>query len=485
MLSVRELTVRYRTRSKPAVNKVSFELGDNEFILLAGASGSGKSTAMQALCGFIPDIMPAEVSGTIEMDGRNCSDAMEIARTICMVQQDPEAQFCADTVREEVAFGLENFCVPREEIVRGTEEALRKVNASHLIDRQLSTLSGGEKQKVAIASMLALKPRVIILDEPTSSLDPRAVREVVEAVHTMSRSSKVTTVVVEHRLGDFLGSATRLLMMKDGVLESDQPITPTLRAAANRRMLTLPELHPETPRETVVRVRDLTYRIAERNILHHISLEVNQGAIVALMGQNGAGKTTLLRHLAGLVKPQQGTIKVLGHSMGDGARSDPWKIGKDVGFVFQNPNHQIFEQSVEKEIRFASLNFGSPNEGADKSIRRFEEMEKLSTVVHPQMLSHGQKRRVNIMSSTSHGPRLLLLDEPFIGQDPENESKICGLISETQRSGVTVILVTHDLEIARTLCTDIVLLSEGRLMSAGASKDLLPIAEKVLGGGTR
>jgi len=468
MLDISDLTVRYRNRSRPAVSGLTTHIGQGEFVLLAGDSASGKSTAMQTVCGFIPHIVPADVSGEVVIDGVRSNDPLEIARLVGMVQQDPEAQFCTETVEQEVAFGPENLCFPASKVREEVDHALRSVNAIGLLDRKLSTLSGGEQQKVAIASVLAISPRILVLDEPTSSLDPKAVREVIAAISSIRASTNVTTIVAEHRLGEFIPLASRILVMSEGKLVTDcargDPKFAELAAVASS-----PVEFPRVERRSgsVVSVKGLSFQIDQKRILDDVSFTLAEGSVMALMGENGSGKTTLLRHLVGLNPVQEGSVRVLDHLMTKDNQVEPWTLGGDVGVVFQNPNHQIFENTVDREIRFASANFNrSPGE-ADRAVAWFEESEGVSRRIHPLCLSLGQKRRVNILSSSSHGPKLILLDEPFIGQDRRNSIRIAELIASLQKAGRTVMVVTHDSGFARLFCTDVLLLEKGKVLAFG------------------
>jgi len=474
MLDIRDLSVRYFNRSKPAVSRLSLNVRENEFVLLIGDSASGKSTLMQAVCGFIPNIIPAEISGEIRLRGQIHSDPADIARIVCMVQQDPETQFCTEIVEEEVAFGPENFRFSRDRIEKSVHSALRSVNASHLRYRKLSTLSGGEKQKVAIASMLAIEPSMIILDEPTSSLDPRSVSEVIDAISNLRKSGNITTVVVEHRIRDFIGLASRIVVMENGVIDTN--------AERNSREFerlqsyaSLPSEYPEIARkgvEKIISVRNLSYHIDDNSILENISFDIYAGSIVALMGENGAGKTTLLRQIAGLIGIEHGKIRVLCHDLSEKSIIEPWVLGRDIGLVYQNPNHQIFENSIEDEMLFSSKNFKTDLDKARLSLEEYEKAEKVGRGLHPHCLSFGQKRRLNILSSSSHNPSLILLDEPFAGQDRRNTRLIVDLLADLQKNGKTVIVVTHDPDFARRFCTDIILLRNGRLLAAKPSVEL-------------
>jgi energy-coupling factor transporter ATP-binding protein EcfA2 len=474
MLEVRDLRVRYGNRSKPAVEGVSFSIGAGEFVLLCGDSASGKSTAMQAVCGMIPHIIPAHVTGIIRVDGREFSDPAEAAKVVCMVQQDPEAQFCTETVEEEVAFGPENFKIPPPDIRIRVDSALASVRASHLKDRRLSTLSGGEKQKIAIASMLVLDPKLLILDEPTSSLDPRSVSEVVSAIDQISRTTGITVIVVEHRLSGFISMATRVLLMENGRLIKDTRSTEDGFADVRKSASSIPN-YPRTERRhgEVVSASGLGHDIDGKAILEDLSFSIEEGSVVALMGENGAGKTTFLRHLIGLATPTRGKLKVFDHEITSGRPTDPWALGREVGFVFQNPNHQIFGDTVQQEIGFATENYGLDMAAARSATDAFVNAEGVSRNIHPHCLSFGQKRRVNISSASAHGPRLLMLDEPFAGQDGHNALRIAQQLSEIQKAGRTLIIVTHDIDFARAFCTDVLLLRNGRVAAFGSAERVL------------
>lgn len=473
MLEVHDLRVRYLNRSKPAVSGLTMSVGLGEFVLLMGGSASGKSTAMQTVCGFIPEITPAEVSGRVAIDGKVYDDATEASNVVSMVQQDPETQFCTETVEDEIAFGPENFNIPSGEIRRTVDSSLASVRGTHLLERRLSTLSGGEKQKVAIASMLAMKPKLLILDEPTSNLDPKAVSEIVDVVDGLRRRKEMSIIVVEHRPESFMGIASRAIMMEMGRLVEDRRRGEDgfMGMVAPAVGLSLAEVGRRAG-PSVVDVRRLDFGIGGAHILRDVNLTVHEGAVVALMGENGSGKTTLLKHIAGLIPPQSGEIEVLGHVTRAGAKAEPWSLGRDVGFVFQNPNHQIFEKTVEREIRFATENYGAEPGEAAEAVDEFEASEGVRRFVHPHCLSFGQKRRVNIRSASSHGPRLLLLDEPFAGQDSRNANSIRKVLTDLHARGKTIIVVTHDPRFARSFCTDALFLKNGRVVMSGKVTDV-------------
>ncbi len=462
------LNVRYENRTRNAISDVTFRIEKGEFVLLTGPSACGKSTLMQAVCGFIPWIVPAEISGSIAIDGVRYDDPAAIAGLACMVQQDPETQFCTETVEDEVAFGPENFRLPPARIRDLVDKALFSVGASDLVDRRLSTLSGGEKQKVAIAAVLAVEPKLLILDEPTSNLDPRSAAIVASAIDRLRQMKETTAVLIDHRLKGFMHMATRVLFIESGRLKADcRPGDSRIEELLRDKSTPPSRKGVQEPSDVLLSIMNLSYEIDGNRILDDVHLSVRKGDVVAIMGPNGSGKTTLLRHIMGLIEPQEGRIDGLGHSIVPGKPVGPWLLGKEIGTVFQNPDHQIFEDTIEREVRFASTNFSVPIDGAERAVKEFERSEGVFRHMHPHCLSFGQKRRLNIISSASHGPQLLLLDEPFTGQDPENARRLLAMISDMREQGRTVVVITHDAEFAKSFCTSAVMLSEGRVVASG------------------
>ena len=314
----------------------------------------------------------------------------------------------------------------------------------------------------------------MILDEPTASLDPRSVGQVVKAIEAAKATRDIAIVVVEHRVKDFVDMVDRLVVLHHGRLKCDCRRGDVAFSEAKERAKTPPVYdRPTRQSETpVVLVRGLSLEIDGWEILDRVDLDIMEGSVVALMGENGSGKTTLLRHLVGLQTVQEGTVSVFGHSMSPERRVDPWRLGRDIGFVFQNPNHQIFENTVEREMLFAPGNFGTDDSYAYEALEDFERREGLKRYVHPHCLSFGQKRRVNILSAYSHEPKLLLLDEPFAGQDQDNVERITSIMGDILGNGGTVVVVTHDSSFARSYCTDAIVLHEGRVIASGPVESL-------------
>lgn len=462
MISVEGLSYRFRGSEEPALRAVNLTVEPGEFLVITGPSGCGKSTLALALGGHLWRQHDGKGQGSVTVEGMDARTAplYDVAEAVGLVQQNPEAGFCTLTVRDELAFGLENRCLPRDEIVARMAWALQVVGASHLVDRDLASLSGGEKQKVAVAAILAGRPRVLILDEPTSNLDPSATADLFQVIARIRARAGMTVLVIEHKVEALLSFDPRLVVMDRGGIAYDGPF--------DERFLP-PALEPcrsaATPAtgELLLRVQGLCAGHGDRPVLHDVSLEVRPGEFLAIMGDNGAGKTTFLQSILGLVKPMQGRVAVLGQ---DTRQTPVSRLARDVGLVFQNPNHQIFSDTVWQEAVFAAANLGLLDGRARERVagllarcgledRRDE---------HPYRLSYGQKRRLNLVSVLSSQPRLLLLDEMLIGQDPANAAFLLGLVAEHARQGGAVLLVSHAPEVARCCANRVLFFEEGRLL---------------------
>ena len=461
----------YPGGEKPSLERIDLSIGKGDFIILTGPSGCGKSTLAKAFCGFLEH---GKKEGVVEFDGENSTNfsALEMAGRVGYVQQDPEAQIVTLSVEEEVAFGLENFQMDREEMQKGIRWALKAVKGERLLVRDTLTLSGGEKQKVAIASMLALKPELLILDEPTANLDPASTMEVLEAIESVHKETDMAIMVLEHHLGQFLPHANRIVVLKEGRKILDGPKEKMLakRSVLENVGVRLPGERPYVKGKYVVRggrpilsARKISCTRNGRRVLFNVSFDIMPGEIVALMGDNGSGKTTLLQSLLGLLPESRGQVYYKG---GRVAGKKTSLLARRLGLVFQNPNHQLFETTVRDEVSFAPRNFGMDEKKADESTKRVLRRYGLEGMAErsPHNLSHGQKRRLNLASVESYGPNVLLLDEPFIGQDLMNTREICRHLVSIARRGGAVLLVVHDPGLVLGLSDRILFLDRGRLV---------------------
>jgi len=443
MIAIEELCIQYPDRSYPAIDCLTETIEGGEVIVLTGPSGCGKSTLCRALAGFIPEMIPAKVSGEITVDGESVwtADPARIATRLGLIQQDPDAQICTLNVWQEVAFGPENLCLPPDEVAARVEQCLAFVGITHLAERTTTTLSGGEKQRLAIASILAMAPETILLDEPTANLDPEGAQAVFNLLRELRDREGRTLIVVEHRLAPLLPLSPRVLVMNKGGIvtrratrQHEDLVALGLRANWLRADWDLDLPAPGKRGEIApLRVKDLTFGYDGTPLLDRLSITVEPGEILGIIGPNGGGKTTLLRLIAGLEEPIAGRIIR--------------PIESVLGYLFQHPHQQIFERTVRGEFAIEGVI-------SDESLRRSLDAANLSGLgsVAPLSLSLGEQRRLTLATTLVRDPDLLLLDEPFIGQDRANVAWIIAKILAARAKGAVTLLVSHDIPLVNSLC---------------------------------
>jgi energy-coupling factor transporter ATP-binding protein EcfA2 len=483
MIRFDEFSWRFTGAPTDALRDLSLHVRPGELVAVAGPSGSGKTTLALAMCGLLVGRQAGDARGRVRVGGHDvgATPLHEIAETIGLVQQNPEAHFATLTVDDELAFGMENRCLARDTIRHACADAMKLLAIEHLRGRSLATLSGGEKQRVAVASMIAGKPQALVLDEPTASLDPQASRDLFRALADLCRRTGLTVVIIEHKLAQLLPLKPRLICLEEGQVIRDVPA-----AAADAKLPSwLGELVParfaptrvaSTPHadEPLVNLSDVTVAPDGCTILDRVSLRVHAGEVVAVLGPNGGGKSTLLHCLMGLLRPAQGSIRVCDVPVSPSAVS---RLARQVGLVFQNADHQLAADTVWREALYAVRNLKLLTVGERGRAARLLEAAGLADRRddHPYRLSWGQKRRLNVISAVLHRPRLLLLDEPFAGQDWENATFLLDVIDEVVNGGRAgeerapsergaCLMATHDARIVARSCTRVVFLSGGRVV---------------------
>lgn len=433
-------------------------------MVLAGPSGGGKSTAALGLAGLLGEPVAGTLEGEVTREGM-------AGGGVSLVQQDPDSHLVTLTVLDEVAFGPENLALPREEVLQRVEASLEAVHATHLMDRATNELSGGEKQRVAIASVLAMEPQVLVLDEPSANLDPEGRQDVLSLALELVGEGDRALVVSEHRLDRLSEEAIETVVLDRGEVGWRGTFERMMNdaedlSAGGLRVPGRPDLlgidgTDATPGGTVLEVEGLVSGYGEEQVLHGVDLEVREGECVGLVGPNGGGKTTLLRCILGLGDIWDGRVMVGGLDASVEATS---RLAREAGLVFQTPNHQLFERTVRSEMEFGPRNLGLDTEGMARRVKDLAREYALTDLmdVHPFRLSLGQKRRLNVASVQASSPSLLMLDEPFIGQDLGNIRALNEGLQEARSNGAAVLVVSHDLEVLSLMCDRAVVLEGGR-----------------------
>jgi energy-coupling factor transporter ATP-binding protein EcfA2 len=501
MIELRDVTYRYPQTSCPALQNLSLNVEEGEFLLVIGPSGSGKSTLLRCLNGLVPHFYGGQFAGEVRVCGQDpvAAEPRRMSRYVGFVFQDPEAQFVVDTVEDELVFAMENHALPQTTMRKRVEEVLDQLDIAHLRHRRVSTLSGGEKQRVAIAAVLTLQPQVLVLDEPTSQLDPQAAEEVLGALVRLNHDLGLTIVLSEHRLervaqyadrilhlpGDgsspILGEPRQVLAQVDlappmvtlGKALGWEPLPLTLKEARpHARKLQLPDQPTSQPSlptcQPSIQLRDVWHAYNGHEALKGVSLEVAPGEFVALMGRNGAGKTTLLKHIVGLLKPKQGHVTVMGMDTG---RVDQQAIIAHVGYVPQNPGALLFADTVRQELDFTRRSRGMALGGYEPLLDTLNLTDYADR--YPRDLSVGERQRAALATVLVADPEIILLDEPTRGLDYHQKKALAAFLRGEKTRGRTVIMATHDVELAAVCADRVILLGDGQVVVDGPTREVM------------
>ena len=479
MITLSDISYRYPgTTDGWALEGINLTIQDGEFVLICGGSGSGKSTLGYLFNGLIPHFFGGDFQGRAEVDGvdtRQTSVARLLPK-VGLVLQNTDAHLFCSSVENELAFGLESLGFPAAEIEGKLRWIAEMLGIENFLDRPPQILSGGERRLVAIASVLCLNPSLLLLDEPFAHLDWEGMDRVKKVLIDLHRSGK-TIVVIEQRVAGLIHHASRSIVMEQGKILCDGTIEQSLDVIRERRLLpSYPGKVQKVSKsgEPVIAIRNLSHDRDGRQILKDISLEVKRGEAVAIVGRNGSGKTTLIRHLNGLRRPGKGTVSVMGSAL---QRKSPLEMASLVGISFQNPNDQFFKNHVREELTAGLKALGKGGETLGEICDLFRLQDLLDR--SPYRLSEGQKRRVALASIVAMDPRILVIDEPTVGQDGRFLEAIAGVITSLREKGYTVLLVTHDLEFAFATSDRWVVLHEGRKVGDGKPAALIKDRELI------
>ena len=520
-ISIEGLAYRYREQQKPALKGVDLEVAEGEFVVVMGPSGAGKSTLCVALNGLIPHFFRGKMEGEVRVGGRSTREGKvgEFAQEVGLVFQDFEAQLFSTNVALEVAFGPENFRVERGEMIERVERMLGQVRLEGFEKRTPATLSGGQKQRLAIASVLAIEPRILCLDEPTTDLDPVGKLGIFEIAEDLKDRDDVTLIVVEHETEETL-DADRIIVLRDGEIVADRPAREVLRDVEllqesnvmplqvtrffhemglwqgqlpltpqegvaefrrrgwrvnpdrHRRLVEADAKREEGYGEPVIEVEGLTHRYPNGVVaLEGVDLTVGKGEFLAVLGQNGSGKTTLVKHFNGLLHPTEGSVRVgEDETREQGLR----QLGQSVGYVFQNPDHQIFSDTVADEVAF-----GPKIRGMEEGEIKERVEEALAAVglegrggEDPFGLTKGERQRVAVASVLSVRPEVLILDEPTTGLDYAEQRSMMDLVKGLNEAGSTIIVVTHTMWVVAEYAHRAVVVRDGKIALSGTVREV-------------
>jgi len=528
VIELKNVSYKYPATDFYALKDISLTVRRGEVLLITGPTGAGKTTLCYVLNGLVPHFFGGVFEGEARVLGYDISETPVgfLSTKVGLVFSDPLSQLVSATVEDEVAFGLENLGLPEEEIMKRVKEVLEYVELYKLKDRPPYTLSGGEQQAVALASILAMDPEVYVLDEPTSNLDPIGTMRVLDLLKKLAREKRKTIIIVEHKLEEMAEIADRMIVMNEGkiiaegtpreilthraehlhelgleaahipllvqrlmkerLIDNVGEIPLTLNEgvrffdqilSSNALSLTSEnggnmELEKQDIGEPIIRVENLVHVYPGGTMaLKGVSMEVYRGDFLAIIGQNGSGKTTLVKHFNGLLKPTEGKVTVFGM---DVEKTPTSELVKRVGYIFQDPDRQLFTRSVKDELIFGPKNIGLPRDEIEERIERVAKKLRIDHLLdrQPYSLGKGEKQRVAIASILVMDPEVIVLDEPTTGQDPRNRREIMDTMKALHEEGKTIVFITHDMNLVAEYANRCIVMSDGRILLQGSPKEV-------------
>ncbi len=535
-IELKNISYCYPNVEEPCLKNINLTVQKGKFIVLMGATAAGKTTLSLCLNGLIPQLLEGKLTGQVSVAGLDVrkTAVQTLSKVLGLVLQDPETQIFGRTVEEDTAFGPRNFQVPLDEIKQKVNSSLESVRLKGYNQRMTEELSGGEKQRLAIAGVLVMEPEILVLDEPTSELDPIGRSEIYATLNDLRTKKDLTILLVEHSIEELIQKADEVIVLNQGEvawrgvpielfrnipLLSKWGIKPLpvsqigwnfyekgwisfaeipldIQAAEGMIRALLPKYglrqgqvlvlgeglgHTQeqnkdcllkqenqmSEKKISVQVSELFYQYnSAQPALRGINLTIEAGEFVALIGQNGAGKTTLAKHFNGLLKPTSGEIIVEGMKT---LQYDTSELSKTIGYVFQNPDHQIFSTSVAKELEFGLKNAGFSGkeikERVDQALQ-YTGLERYRSV-HPFSLGKGERQMIAVASILVLKPKLLIIDEPTTGSDWAGVQTMMALIRKLHSAGTTIIMISHDMDLVAQYAKRVIGLKDGEIIIDG------------------
>jgi energy-coupling factor transport system ATP-binding protein len=500
MINIKALSFKYPGSVQQVFDEIHCQIAAGTLTLIVGASGSGKSTLLRCINGLVPHFSGGTISGQIDVFG---SDPIKegperLSSKIGFVFQEPEAQFVFDIVEDEIAFALENMGMPRNEMGRRVDDVIQQLGLTALRNKSINEISGGEKQKVAIASVLVTKPQVLLLDEPTSQLDPTSADQILKLCVDLKKQLNLTILISEHRLERLLPYTEKIMYLRnDHKLISGPPqeilflleaVPPVVKIAKKLNLSPIPLVPEEFPSisiseenlqkdsapskniqdnfETSLELKGLSKNIDNQEILKNVSFDLRKGELFVLIGQNGAGKTSLLRAILGLT-PSVGQRQLFGKNM---AGLSLAKIIKHIAYLPQNPNDLLFAETVLNELDITLRNHGIQKNQVEllEFLNLFGMKSKAQS--YPRDLSAGERQRTALAAITVHDPEIIFLDEPTRGLDYIAKENLSKVLKRWRDNGKSILLVTHDVEFAAGVADRLAILDSGEIIFNGSPK---------------
>lgn len=470
----------FPNEEKPVLRNIDFEIYSGDFIVITGEVASGKSTLLHTLTGAIPHFHNAELTGSVTIRGHDVKEIPlnRMSDHVGYMMQEPQNQIISLDVYEDVAFGLGNLEIPLEQINQRVERALECVGLTGYEKRTTASLSGGQAQRVVLAGVLALNAPILILDQPTAELDPQGRSELYKRLGQLNQTQNLTIIMVMDRIEEVLHYATRVLTLRDGeIVKEYSPMEYLQEQREQRRKRRNPNallriMECDSPREKIARIKAVSFEY-KNDLLgcKDIDLEIHKGDFISLIGLNGSGKSTLAKLLIGLLKPSQGEIEVFNQPLN---KENLTSIRARTGFLFQNPDYQIFASTLEEEVGFSLKLRGEPTKIIDQKIDECLEFVGLLEYkkMHPQRLSRGQRQLLALASILVSDPEFIIADEPTSGLDEYQGVLIMEKLSDLSRCGRTVFVITHDLSLAKNYSHRLVAMHDHRIQLDIPTEDL-------------
>ncbi len=511
-LFLQDVHFTYRRGTRAALDGVGLEVPEGAFIGIVGANGAGKSTLSFTFNRIVPGFFRGAFNGMVKVFGTDISSAKvaDMVSTVGMVFQDFEAQIFSTSVHHEVAFVMENLGLPRRHMLQSIAHWLQEMALSSLTERDPATLSGGQKQRLALASVLAAEPPVLVLDEPTTDLDPIAAQELIRCLEKIAQAGR-TVVLVTHDLETLARADTIVAMSHGTIVGVGKPGEMLMQVEMlQRHSVRPPQLakifaalgiaeYPETPKAAAQRLVELGFTVERKQpvpissssrpsilviedlqfsyrpgdeLFQGLNLAIGQGECVALLGPNGSGKTTLLNLISGIRGVHGGSIQLGGQAL---SRLSPPERAKLVGIVFQNPDHQIFQSSCLDEVSFGLHHIGVPAGRLQGCAMAALEVVNLAdkAATDPFTMTKGERKKLALASVLACEPRLILLDEPTTGLDAKEQDAIMNLLASLVAQGHTVVFITHSISLAARHASRIVVMTAGRVILDGHPLEVL------------